>query len=81
MVYEGTTSMGVLYTDVDCSKLVSISAVDAYVTYACVNGKVVVYTYDKSVSVEEWSLQPDGTLSHLHTPVPKDTVVRVAYLW
>jgi hypothetical protein len=81
MVYEGTTSGGVLYTDIDCSKLVSVSAVDAYATYACVDGKVVIYTYDKSVSGEVWSLQPDGTLSHLHTPVPKDAVVRVAYLW
>jgi hypothetical protein len=81
MVYEGTTSRGVLYTDVDCSKLVSVSAVDAYATYKCVDGKVVVYTYDKDVFLEEWSVEPDGTLSHLHTPVPKDTVVRVAYLW
>jgi hypothetical protein len=81
MVYEGTTVRGVLYTNVDCSKLVSISAVDAYATYGCVDGKVVVYTYDKSVSGEVWSVEPDGTLSHLHTAVPKDTVVRVAYLW
>jgi len=81
MVYESTTVRGVLQTNIDCSKLVSVSAVDAYVTYACVDGKVVVYTYDKNVSGDVWSVEPDGTLSHLHTAVPKDTVVRVAYLW
>jgi len=79
-IYEGVTTDGVLYTNIDCSKLVSVTVVDAYATYACVDGKVVVYTYDKNVSGEVWSLQPDGTITHSHTPVPKNTTVRVAYI-